>query len=470
MAHGLGRPQGRRSHSIRVAFASPGVACAQTGGAGAPIMRIMQRKTALAEPDPPGARGRRGAGAEQATTERPTVLEIRNGEKVPGLFSADEMDARLRSLRDHLAGAGIDYALFTSYHNVCYYSGFVYTAFGRPYGLVVSGDAATTISANIDGGQPWRRSHGGNLVYTDWRRDSFFEALERLIEDGATIGIEHDHLTIDMRDKLGAAFPAAHMVDIAAAVMRQRMIKSAEEIAHITEMARIADIGGKACVEAIAEGMPEFEIARAATLAMTREIAASWPQAELMDTWTWFQSGLNTDGAHNPLTSRRIRAGDILSLNCFPMVGGYYAALERTLFAGRVSKEARRIWEVNCEVHEAGLRLLRPGARCCDIARALNEIYARHGLLEYRTFGYGHSFGVLCHYYGREAGLELREDVETVLEPGMVVSMEPMVMIPEGMEAAGGYREHDIVVITAEGGRNITRFPYGPGHNVVELR
>ena len=50
---------------------------------------------------------------------------------------------------------------------------------------------------------------------------------------------------------------------------------------------------------------------------------------------------------------------------------------------------------------------------------------------QYRTFGYGHSFGVLCHYYGREGGLELREDCDTVLEPGMVVSMEPMIMIPK---------------------------------------
>ena len=53
-------------------------------------------------------------------------------------------------------------------------------------------------------------------------------------------------------------------------------------------------------------------------------------------------------------------------------------------------------------------------------------------MLDKRTFGYGHSFGVLCHYYGREAGLELREDIETALEPGMVVSIEPMIMIPEG--------------------------------------
>ena len=105
--------------------------------------------------------------------------------------------------------------------------------------------------------------------------------------------------------------------------------------------------------------------------------------------------------------------------------------------------------------------------RCCDIAAELNAIYKRHGVLENRTFGYGHSFGVLCHYYGREAGLELREDVTTVLEPNMVVSMEPMIMIPEGRPGAGGYREHDILVVTKNGSEDITGFPYGPEYNIV---
>jgi creatinase len=88
-------------------------------------------------------------------------------------------------------------------------------------------------------------------------------------------------------------------------------------------------------------------------------------------------------------------------------------------------------------------------------------------VLKYRTFGYGHSFGVLSHYYGREAGLEFREDIDTVLEPGMVVSIEPMIMLPEGMPGAGGYREHDILVVTDTGHVNITGFPYGPKHNVI---
>ena len=62
---------------------------------------------------------------------------------------------------------------------------------------------------------------------------------------------------------------------------------------------------------------------------------------------------------------------------------------------------------------------------------------------------------------------ELREDVETVLVPGMVVSMEPMITVPEGLPGAGGYREHDMLIVTGDGAENLTGFPFGPEHNVV---
>ena len=392
----------------------------------------------------------------------------RNGPKVTPTFSVAEMQRRLDAIRGHMAKAGIDAALFTSYHCINYYSDFLFCYFGRRYGFVVTPDAATSISAGIDGGQPARRTFGGNVTYTDWQKDNYFHAVRTLTGGVKRLGIEFDHINIDTLNLLKSEFPGMEFVDIAAASMRLRMIKSAEEIAHITKMTRIADIGGAACVEATKVGTPEYEVALHSTGTMVREIAKTWPDGELLDTWTWFQSGLNTDGAHNPVTSRKIEKGDILSLNCFPMVAGYYVALERTLFAESATDEHIRLWQFNCDVHDRGKELLVPGNKCSDIAKELNAMYAEKNLLQYRSFGYGHSFGVLCHYYGREAGLELREDCETVLEPGMVVSMEPMITIPEGMAGAGGYREHDILVITEDGNKNITGFPYGPEHLIVK--
>jgi creatinase len=63
--------------------------------------------------------------------------------------------------------------------------------------------------------------------------------------------------------------------------------------------------------------------------------------------------------------------------------------------------------------------------------------------------------------------VELREDIDTVLQKNMVVSMEPMIMIPEGQPGAGGYREHDVMVITQDDAYDITEFPYGPEHNII---
>ena len=397
----------------------------------------------------------------------PDLKEILNGEKVAGTFSENEMQTRLDSLRTVMSDIGMDSVLFTSIHNINYYSDFLYCSFGRPYGLVITADKATTISANIDAGQPYRRTYGENLVYTDWRRDNYTKAVIELIGDSKKIGIEFDHVNLSLFEKLKDSLANSEMIDISQACMKLRMIKSNEEIELIRQGARIADIGGSACVEAISEGVPEYQVALHSTQAMVSEIAATFPHLELMDTWTWFQSGINTDGAHNPVTSRQIAKGDILSLNCFPMISGYYTALERTLFYKELTDENIRLWEINCQVHDAGKELLKPGAVCGDIAKQLNEIYLEHDLLKYRTFGYGHSFGVLSHYFGREAGLELREDIETVLEASMVISMEPMITIPEGEPGAGGYREHDILLITEEGNENFTGFPYGPENNVV---
>ena len=399
-------------------------------------------------------------------TERPEQYRFHQGDRVLP-FAASEYDARLAGLRKIMADAGVDAAVLTSMHNIAYYSGFLYCSFGRPYGLVVTASQSVTISAGIDAGQPWRRCHGDNITYTDWQRDNYWRAILSVTDSGKVIGFEGDHLTLLQSQKLDAFLAPKTRIDIAPATMKQRMHKSAAEIALIKHGANVADVGGYAIREAVRESAREIDIAMAGRDAMELEIAKRFPDAEYRDTWVWFQSGINTDGAHNPVTSRQLQRGDILSLNTFPMISGYYTALERTMFVGEVDAASLRIWEANIAAHEYGMSLLKPGASCAEVTAKINQFFEERQLLQYRTFGYGHSFGILSHYYGREAGLELREDIDTVLEPGMVISMEPMLTIPAGLPGAGGYREHDILVITDSGNEDITKYPYGPEFNVV---
>ncbi|MPQ95765.1 aminopeptidase P family protein [Thioclava sp. JE_KL1] len=398
--------------------------------------------------------------------DRPAFYRFHQGERILP-FAATEYDARLAGLRAAMTEAGVEACLFTSMHNIAYYSGFLYCAFGRPYALVVTPTDSVTISAGIDAAQPWRRCHGDNITYTDWARNNYWRAIASVTGKRRVLGVESDHLTLAQAALLQDFLEPSQTHDIAPATMRQRMHKSPAEIALIRQGAAVADVGGYAIREAIREGVREIDVAMAGRDAMELEIAKRFPEAEYRDTWVWFQSGINTDGAHNPVTGRVLQRGDILSLNTFPMISGYYTALERTLFVGELDDSSRAIWEANVAAHEYGISLLKPGASCAEVTEKINAFFAERDLLQYRTFGYGHSFGVLSHYYGREAGLELREDIDTVLEPGMVISMEPMLTIPEGQPGAGGYREHDILVITEDGGEDITGYPYGPGFNVV---
>ena len=403
--------------------------------------------------------------------ERPDFFTLKNGEKAKLPFSNEEYNQRLNKLRNIMDKDNLDMIILTSMHNIAYYSGFIYCSFGRPYGCIITENKIVTISANIDASQPWRRSHCENIIYTDWKKDNFLKAITSIIDENKipiNIGIENDHITLEMNEKIQSIFSASAFTDISKKLMKLRMIKSKEEIEIIKNGARIADIGGEEIVKNIKEGATELEIAITGRDKMEKEIAKTYPDAEYMDTWVWFQSGINTDGAHNPKTNRKLVNGDILSLNTFPMISGYYTALERTLFLDNVNDESLKAWEANVKVHKRGLELIKPGVKCSDICNELNELFAELGYLQYRTFGYGHSFGVLSHFYGREAGLELREDIDTILEENMVISMEPMILIPEGNPGAGGYREHDILVIGKNSAENITKFPFGPEHNVIK--
>ena len=398
--------------------------------------------------------------------ERPQHYRFHQGQKTLP-FSDAEYEARLAKLRAQMAEMEIDACVLTSMHNIAYYSGFLYCAFGRPYAQVVTASESVTMSAGIDAAQPWRRGYGDNITYTDWQRNNYWRAIHSVTGSGKVIGYEGDHLSITQMALLDEFLSPSDKIDIAPATMRLRMHKSPAEIELIRAGAATADVGGYAIKDAIKAGVREIDVAMAGRDAMELEIARRFPESEIRDTWVWFQSGINTDGAHNPVTCRQLERGDILSLNTFPMISGYYTALERTLFVEDVDAESLKIWEANVGAHEFGMSLLKPGASCAEVTHKINDFFVERDLLQFRTFGYGHSFGVLSHYYGREAGLELREDIDTVLEPGMVISMEPMLTIPDGQPGAGGYREHDILIITEDGNENITGYPYGPDFNIV---
>ena len=98
-------------------------------------------------------------------------------------------------------------------------------------------------------------------------------------------------------NKIRSIFNFSTFIDVSKELMNLRMIKSEEEIEIIRNGARIADLGAEEIVRHIRPGESELEISIQGRDRMEREIAKTYPDAEYMDTWVWFQSGVNTDGA-----------------------------------------------------------------------------------------------------------------------------------------------------------------------------
>ena len=249
--------------------------------------------------------------------------------------------------------------------------------------------------------QPWRRSHCDNVIYTDWKRDNFLKAIVSIIgrdDPPKNIGIENDHVTLDIREKIGSIFSFSVFSDISKELMKLRMIKSNEEIEIIKNGARIADLGGEEICKNIKVGATELEVALKGRDKMEIEIAKTYPDAEYMDTWVWFQSGINTDGAHNPKTNRKLKKGDILIFKYFSNDFRILYCIRKNIVFDQIDDASLKAWEANVKVHKRGLELIKPGVKCSDICNELNELFAELGYLQYRTFGYGHSFGMLISF------------------------------------------------------------------------
>merc|ERR1719223_1110989 len=140
------------------------------------------------------------------------------------------MDRRIAGLRAILQEQNLDAALLTSFHNVKYFSDFLYCTFGRSYGLLVTPDEVTVISAGIDGGQPFRRAQSAtsSVVYTDWHRGGFEHAVQQLLNGKQVrLGVEFDQLSVTAMDRLssGSGVRKEDLVDISDATMTQRTIK-----------------------------------------------------------------------------------------------------------------------------------------------------------------------------------------------------------------------------------------------------
>ena len=213
-------------------------------------------------------------GMHDDTSDMQHVMKWHNGEKEWSPFSDQEMTRRQNDLRRHMEGNRIDAALLTSYHNICYYSGFLYCYFGRKYGMVIDAENATTITA----AHRWRPAVAPQPSATT-SPTPIGSATTTSAPCSSCQGREaHRHRVRSCQSRLSA--PARGC----ASRRRVRRHRPAHDVAADDQVGRgeRADQGGRArsatsavraCDAAVKAGVPEYEVALAATQAMVRDIA-----------------------------------------------------------------------------------------------------------------------------------------------------------------------------------------------------
>jgi len=154
--------------------------------------------------------------------------------------------------------------------------------------------------------------------------------------------------------------------------------------------------------------------------------------------------------AHALMGNRKIERGDNLVSYCLGTVAGYSTELERTMFVGEPSARQRELFNAFLEAQDLGYQACKPGTQCSDVERIVHEFLVERGYADLIKHHNGHGMGLEGH---ERPFFDLGD--HTVLQPGMVFSVEPGLYVP----GLGGFRHSDTVVVTEQGVEMLTYYP-----------
>ena len=383
---------------------------------------------------------------------------------MPALFSVNEMQSRVSQLQEAMEERGMDCAIATSVHTSFYYTGFW---FGYPYGryaaaVIPKRGEPILVAPNMES----RRARAFSWLedvraYSDEKPTTVQVINEtknicyELGLSGGKIGIEEDVIPFGIYSGLRQALPSASFEDISVTMMRQRLVKTQEEIAVARKGAEICRVAVRAGEDAIAEGATEVDVAIAAELKAAAEHVRVFPDIEFASGQARCKSGNRSLKGHTPASSKRLVKGDVIQFGTNHYALGYHHTLHRQRTIGPVPEEIKQRFDVRLEAALTAIDAIRPGVLCSEIDRIAFRVFEKAGYVDFKGFGTGHSFGLFGPFWGREELGELRIYNDTPMEEGMILSVEPSLYFPD----LGGLMTVDMVLVTRDGHEVLTDYP-----------
>ena len=347
------------------------------------------------------------------------------------------MKQRLSALRKAMRREGVSAFAVTNRKNVHYLTGFT----GSAGACLISARSAVFIT-------DFRyRSQAAKQVPPDFRRAEHASPVQGIAKElkrmrAKALAFEESHVVHGVFRQLRKLIKGARLKPVSGLVEGLRLCKDAGEVRKLKRGARVNEEALGEISASIRPGRAESDVALDLETAMRRR-GASGASFD-----TIVASGPRSALPHGIASSRKLKKGDLITIDFGAVVSGYHADTTRVFSLGKPSPKAEKIYEIVLEAQMTALEAVRPGVSCGDVDKAARDVIKAHGYGEAFGHGTGHGVGLDIHEAPR-----LGPGVKEELRPGMVVTVEPGIYLPRW----GGVRIEDMVLVTERGKEVLTR-------------
>ncbi len=347
------------------------------------------------------------------------------------------MNHRLRALRKAMRREGLSAFAVTNRKNVRYLTGFT----GSAGACLISAGSAVFIT-------DFRyRSQAAKQVPPDFRRAEHASPIQGIAKElkrtrAKALAFEEAHLTHGVYRQLRKLIKGVRLKPVSGLVEALRLCKDPGEVRMLKRGARVNGDALGEVAASIRPGRAETGVALDLETAMRRR-GASGASFD-----TIVASGPRSALPHGIASSRKLKKGDLITIDFGAVMSGYHADTTRVFSLGRPTPKGEKIYEIVLEAQMTALEAVKPGVSCGEVDKAARDVIS--------GYGYGEAFG---HGTGHGVGLDIHEaprlgpGVKEELRPGMVVTVEPGIYLPRW----GGVRIEDMVLVTERGKEVLTR-------------
>ncbi len=357
-------------------------------------------------------------------------------------FTPEQFSRRRQLLRKVIKPRKLDALLVTAERNVSWLSGFT----GDSAWLLITADSEYILSDSRFTTQIEEECPGVQAVIRD-SSQQLTQLLKQQLEKQKIeqCGFEGHAVTFETANSLQSLTESTRWISVPWEIEQLRAIKDREEVAEIREAIRIAERGFEVFKSILTPEKTERQLAAELEHAMRDfgAVGCSFPSIVAV--------GDRAALPHYRAGERRLSESPILLLDWGARLpSGYCSDLTRTMLTGKGDKTFEKIYRMVLHAQQQAIEKIAPGVTCRDVDAVARDIIQKAGYGKYFGHGLGHGIGLDVHELPRLAGLS-----ETVLKPGMVVTVEPGIYLP----GWGGVRIEDDVLVTRNGYEVLSSVP-----------